>query len=261
MRAPLIYFILLFSPLIHAENVGLNNPYRDPDTPYTEYKLRALSSSPAGQVRRYETPLSAASYYSSNDESDLPDAKEWKTHSHLSRRFKQLRDTRFLDWEVDAGLQRRISWLYPNDGCYARAAMVMRLATKKAIPLPGKVFVFGDLKVLSRNSPWGPVTWWYHVAPVVEVKNVKYVIDPAIEPSRALKLKEWLARMGTPEKMEVAICDSGAYVPSSNCESVSNGREEQAHGAQQSFLDMEWERIVELGRDPQRELGSRPPWK
>ncbi len=100
----------------------------------------------------------------------------------------------------------------------------------------------------TRNSPKGVVGWWFHVAPIVEGKNVKYVLDPAIHPLAPLTLREWLATMGKPEKMKVAICASGAYSPSDNCDKESDGLELRAERAQQKYLGLEYDRMARMGR-------------
>ncbi len=233
--------------------------HRRPGVSYQRYMQEARARMRSGEVFE-ESPLSVAQYYSRALEAGLPKATNWTSQSLTKRRFTQLRDDRSLVWRKQPDFRRRISWLYPDDGCYARASMVMRAAVKRSLPVPKKVFAFGDLRASTRNSPTGYVTWWYHVAPVVEVKKQKYVLDPAIEPKGPLRLRDWLARMGTPERMEVAVCNSGTYGPSSNCEALTDGVEQQAGQTQDYFLTLEWDRLVELSRDPRRELGANPPW-
>ena len=66
--------------------------------------------------------------------------------------------------------QKHIPFCYPEDGCYARAHEMTRLMEKKGV-IAGKVFIEGDLKVETTNSPKGYVEWWYHVAPLVAIKK------------------------------------------------------------------------------------------
>lgn len=91
--------------------------------------------------------------------------------------------------------RKDIPFKYPEDGCYARAhEMAMMLEDEGVIA--AKVFIEGDLKVVTANSPKGYVEWWYHVAPVVKVmsagKEVVYVIDPSIY-DRPVPVDEWFA--------------------------------------------------------------------
>jgi hypothetical protein len=90
--------------------------------------------------------------------------------------------------------QKHIPFNYPQDGCYARAHEMSRLLEKQGI-ITTKVFIEGDLRVDTKNSPSGYVEWWYHVAPIVKVqdgsKEELYVFDPSIF-DRPVPLKEWV---------------------------------------------------------------------
>jgi len=156
---------------------------------------------------------------------------------------------------------RRSSWLYPDDGCYARAQLINRNLLQWMSTAPKKIFVFGDLNVKTANSPYGEVTWWYHVAPIVQVQGVKFVLDPSVDPIRPLKLEEWLSAMAAnPGELEVAVCGSGSYTPLDSCDKEANDKEPEAERDQAFFLSPEWERVENLGRDPEKELGDDPPW-
>ncbi len=86
-----------------------------------------------------------------------------------------------------------IPFLYPQDGCYARAHAMSRILEELGI-ISGKVFVEGDLRVETNRSPDGYVEWWYHVAPIVMVRkngqNVPFVFDPSIF-QRPVPVAEW----------------------------------------------------------------------
>jgi len=234
----MIIFSVLFMSLAFAQVDEELSAYRDLETDYSQYEQSTPKS-----LRR--TPLNTATLY---DEETLPKATSWASKETMQSRFEGLRDEKFLIWAKKPDTLRRSSWLYPDDGCFARAALAMRNMFKWYAPLANKVFVFGNLRVKTHNSPKGVVGWWFHVAPIVEVKNVKYVLDPAIEPLAPLTLKEWLAKMGTPEKMKVAICASGAYSPSDNCDKESDGLELRAEKAQQHYLGLEYDRMARMGR-------------
>lgn len=240
--------------------------YRDPDTPYTLYEKRALergdmkdgNSDIRNRSMLRKSPLRSSQLY--NGDEELTKTTVWGSKRLLQQRFEALRDMRFLEGNNGEEFPRRVSWLFPDDGCYARAALVNRNAFREFIPIPEKVFAFGNLRVKTENSPRGKVSWWYHVAPIVEVDSEKYVIDPAIEAKRPLKLKEWLERMGRPEKIKVAICKSGTYSPSSDCGKETDGMELRAQRVQSHFLNLEWRRLERLGRQAEAELGEEPPW-
>lgn len=156
---------------------------------------------------------------------ELPRATGWKQEA-LQERFVYMRDVRFLH-DSDGDL-RRSSWMYPDDGCYARAALAMRNLFKLYAPLPSKVFAFGNLKVVKKNSTRGAVYWWYHFAPIVQIK--------------------------------VSICGSGTYSPGDRCDRESDGPELRAERAQLSYLREEEKRLLRLGRETTTELGDTPPW-
>lgn len=229
--------------------------YRDENTDYRVYMELAKEQITPEDLDK--SALNAARYYTSDNA--LPQATVW-FEEDIVPRFEKFRDIRFLKWRRNLDFPRRSSWLYPDDGCYARAALAIRNLFKWNYEVPKKVFAFGNLKVYTKNSRSGYVTWWYHVAPIIENDGVKYVLDPALSPKSPLTLKTWLSKMGKPSSMQVAICASGSYVPGSSCTRVTDGQEERAMSDQQNFLNYEWDRLKALGRDPKKELGDKPPW-
>jgi hypothetical protein len=89
-----------------------------------------------------------------------------------------------------------IPFLYPRDGCYARAHQMCKLLA----PLqPTKAWNYGKLRVATSNDPSCAVTWVYHVAPVLNVQVggtvVPHVIDPAIF-SEIVPLQRWRQTQG-----------------------------------------------------------------
>ncbi|MGA7827928.1 MAG: protein-glutamine glutaminase family protein [Geobacteraceae bacterium] len=101
-----------------------------------------------------------------------------------------------------------IPFQYVRDGCYARAHKMKWLISQHFGYCSEKVFSFAnsnndDLAVVA--SKWGGccVTWWYHVAPVIQVKTkilikgkvlnlvLAYVIDPGMFDKPVL-LSTWL---------------------------------------------------------------------
>jgi hypothetical protein len=93
--------------------------------------------------------------------------------------------------------QKYIPFAYAKDGCYARAHEMAKLLENKGV-ITGKVFLESKSPEhpLVVNSPKaGRIQWWYHVAPIVNVKTSKgtetYVIDPSLF-HQAVPLKEWV---------------------------------------------------------------------
>lgn len=174
--------------------------------------------------------------------------------------FKKLRDHRYLADFQNQDQLRRSTWMYPDDGCYARAAMMNQHLEEWGEKPLTKVFVFGDLEVTSPNAAYGKVGWWYHVAPIVNVAGEKYVIDPSVDATRPLKLKEWLLRMVDVKYATVSVCTPWTYTPYSDCVNAALDDDDAAREEATYFLPFERNRIKLLGRDPVRELGDFPPW-
>ena len=203
----------------------------------------------------------------STSPSALQEKKPWKEANWnrvpvlapelLQGRFEDVRDEKMLK---DAqNRDRRLTWLFPDDGCYARAELAARRLQTRGAIAPAKIFAFGGLVVNSPNHPDGMVTWWYHVAPIVRVGVDYYVFDPAIEAKRPLKAQEWLALMHAADA-SISICSTNSYDPDSACDTTKS-YEQTAHTEERQFLVREWERLQYLGRSPEAELGNSPPWK
>jgi hypothetical protein len=242
-----------------ADNLEGKSAHREPNVSYRAYKFKAWMMS-QGEQEGPRSRSAVESAISADKAAQLP-VTLWNSSAELTSRFEHLRDIRFLHEEEKPNFPRRSSWLYPDDGCFARAALAVRNLTEWKNPTPNKIFVFGDLQVESKNAIGGNVTWWYHVAPIVQIGAEKYILDPAIEPKHPLKLNDWLLRMSpNPSQLEVAICGSGAYTPYDACEKDTDGLERSAEDDQMYFLRAEWERLEALRRDPVEELGDNPPW-
>lgn len=232
--------------------------YRPANVDYTVYERRVFETQSPDEKFLRVTPIGSARLY---NEETLPKAIAWKSMADMQERFEKIRDERFMTMADEPEFLRRISWLYPKDGCFARASLFNRNAFRLFIPVPNKVFAFGNLRVKTPNSSRGVVGWWYHVAPIVQVGAEKYVLDPAIEPERPLLLKEWIERMGNPKRIKVSICSSGAYSPGDNCLKETDGMELRAERTQKHYLALEERELKRMGRNPEAELGDTPPWQ
>lgn len=200
------------------------------------------------------------------DKVDLNQIPEFQKNSdEILQIFQDIRNIRFLDDPDKAHFPRRISWLYPMDGCFARAEWVAHLL-KKTDPTVqfSRVFIFGDLEVKTKNSSTGSVSWWYHVAVMIKHQGKAYVIDPSLEVTRPLELAEWVGlQVSNPSTdAELAICSSGSYGPSSDCAASENNMLSDEDAAEEisGYLSAERRNLKKLGRDPQVELGGNPPW-
>jgi hypothetical protein len=199
----------------------------------------------------------AVPYAQLDTEAEIP---VW-TRQQLLAGFSYLRDI-MLSKADGKGHSRRLTWLYPDDGCYARAALGGYLLGHSGYKRPFNVFSFGNLSAKTANHPQGFVAWRYHVAPIVEVESVAFVLDPAIEPKRPLTLREWLERQApSAESLKVSLCDAGSMNPNGLCRGGADPAKAALGYIKQNFFDLEEKRQQALGRDPAIVLGLNPPWR
>jgi hypothetical protein len=91
-----------------------------------------------------------------------------------------------------------IPFLYPRDGCAARAHEMCRLMILEG-EQPGKLWIYGSLQADTPNDPDCRVPWFFHVAPTLMVdagfRTQPQVIDPALF-GRPVSKTEWKRRLG-----------------------------------------------------------------
>jgi len=78
--------------------------------------------------------------------------------------------------------QQCIPFLYPDDGCWGRAHEMARLIFSTGVQ-PRKVWIYGNLRVQTVNSPACGVNWTWHVAPTLLVSIGAHVQVQVIDPS------------------------------------------------------------------------------
>lgn len=235
--------------VIHQEPSARHYYLTDSDENSTESSERDNTS-----VQSTATPL---------DYFDLSYVPEWDI-SVMQRAFEEARDRRFLYTSDRPDFARRITWLYPDDGCYARATLMSSNLEQMGLTRPAKIFIFGTwatLRVRTPYSPTGTAWWGFHVAPIVKAAGQYYVLDPSVEPKRPLLLIEWFHKLTrVPEKLKAAVCTAYSYGPTDPCNSVRQDVDSSALAHEQSLLRLEWERLKSLGMDPEKQLGDFPPW-
>lgn len=189
------------------------------------------------------------------------------TPSRVREAFVLARDKRFIVPSSNPGFRRRASWLYPDDGCFARADLAGRELETSGFTRPAKVFAFGPLEMKTPNSPDGVVFWWYHVALAYRIQTGGrsseeiLVIDPAGRSDGPVPLGEWARLISTdPAQVSFAICAANTYEPANECVAPKASHGRKATRDEKGFLELEWDRQSELGRDPVRVLGDSPPW-
>jgi hypothetical protein len=99
-----------------------------------------------------------------------------------------------------------IPFLYPNDGCWARAHEMCRLMLDDGAA-PEKVWIYGWLRVPTINAPSCEVQWGWHVAPTLLVQvgstTEVQVIDPSLF-SMPVPQAVWAYVQGDPSATLVA---------------------------------------------------------
>lgn len=237
------------------------SPLRKSTETYEEASRRARihNSSYSVQIEtirqtpeRYKKPLT---------ELDISGIPELSSLEELKLQFEYIRDTRFLKTN-ELEFARRISWLYPDDGCYIRAELAAIYLKERGYVPPKKIFVFGNLNARTTNSLQGSVSWWYHVAATYRVQGTVYVYDPAIDPFTPLTLQRWHEAVGgTKTFAQYTVCSTETVDPDSDCFKPRNYGKAYAENEQMYFLNLEWLRLEDLKRDPIAELGDSPPWR
>lgn len=204
-----------------------------------------------------ESPLNQKASLAAIDFSLVPQVT---TYEELMHMFYTVRDTRFLYEKELPDFGRRISWLYPDDGCFFRAEMTGIKLEKEQLIRPVKIFVFGDLMITTAYSSVGVVYWWYHVAAIVNYMGSMYVIDPALNAMSPMLVDEWFSAMGNSNDLTGIICNEYTYDPVDYCFKATAKSDVFVVRDQASFLKKEWNRMTKLGFRPEHILGENPPW-
>lgn len=259
-----IFFVFLLMTFVFSSAFGEVSARRNPQETYEEARFRNLLAHNLreGALRRdvRGDVVKPEHIKTTIDQLQIHDVPEIATMTDLIREFQFVRDERFFkNKPLSAG--RRLSWLYPDDGCYTRAEVAKIELRNHGVIEPKKIFAFGDLLAKSDNSLSGHVQWWYHVAVTYRQGNQVYVLDPAIEPERPMTLEEWDEAIGgTQSVVKYAICSKDTFDPTNDCISPKINSESDTRNKQKKFFPLEWNRLVKLKRDPVKELGDFPPW-
>jgi hypothetical protein len=200
----------------------------------------------------------------------------WPNYQVIQANFEKLRDLRYFQDDEIANFPRRISWLFPDDGCWTRASAVIRDLfgpfnnLVNAYERPSKVFAFGNLCANTPNAPDGYVSWWYHTAPIVRdaETNQTYVLDPSMDPYHPMTMEKWAEAIastsgrcsGSVSNVDsFNICNGYGTAPYDACQSGYDN-ETSSMLMQREYQYYEKERQISLGRDPEKVLGDLPPW-
>jgi hypothetical protein len=172
-----------------------------------------------------------------------------------------MRDERFYTESAHPDFLRRAPWLYPIDGCFARAGHMAQSMERQGLPRPGKIFAFGRLRVKTPYAPVGWAYWSYHVATAYNFRGVTLVMDPAVDLLRILTLEQWMGLIAkNPSTIRLKVCDTYAYSPSQKCVGGGPQQERSTGYHLKGYLSAEWDNVAALRLRPEAVLGDQPPW-
>jgi hypothetical protein len=116
--------------------------------------------------------------------------------------------------DVATGPQECIPFLYPEDGCWARADRVCDLLSQRHSLRAAKVWIHGDLSVPTSNSPFCEVIWDWHVAPALRIGTGQparlAIIDPGVSAEGPLSRRAWKSMMGD-KAARISITDAEVF--------------------------------------------------
>jgi len=248
---PLITCIIL----IYSEHSTANSAARLAGESFLSASERSLSSI---KVKEKNTAFSKAMSFDQLDSSKVPEVESLEK---LNSIFLYLRNLKFMK-NIGEKEIRRLSWFYPDNGCWLKAELMKENLKKFNSLKVGKVFIFGDLNVKTNFSPEGEVTWWYHVVPVLRVKNEVYAIDPTLNQSGPLKIKDWaLLQTDDINSAKFNFCHANTFGPHSRCKRRLKEIQILVKTTQMDYLVKEKKRLKELGLDIETHLGDNPPWE
>lgn len=89
----------------------------------------------------------------------------------------------------DLANRKEIRWSVRSDGCEARAKLTQRYLRLMGIPKKDIELQWVSIPDHLRKLKY---PWQFHVAVIVKVKGVKWIIDPSLCAEKALTLEEWI---------------------------------------------------------------------
>lgn len=271
---PLLLIPLLFAwihaPAKAADNVDCKSAKR-PSGDLKQYFETCNAQAAKGRAESGFVATAAGSVYDNRTtvaNLNFADVPTWSDADILAQ-FPLTRDKRYMTVSSNPSFQRRISWMYPDDGCFARAEQFNVQVAQAGKTKAYKLFAMGDLRVYTDNSPDGVVYWGWHVVPVVKNSaGEPIVFDAALSPCKPLPWKTWLLMMASSLSHYddlaaghgVGLGDPNAYYPISLAQGEPSHAQESLTHQTQTYLPAEWDRQLALGRNPNVVLGSTPPW-
>lgn len=93
-----------------------------------------------------------------------------------------------------------IAWESARSGCNDRSDQAIWGLQEAGYPGLTAVLAYGNVRPLTVNDPAGFLAFDWHIAPAARVlldsgETAHFVLDPALDPSRPLRLREWYQRL------------------------------------------------------------------
>ena len=195
---------------------------------------------------------------------DFNSIPSW-SKEEISEGFNVIRDHKYLPCSNVVDNKRAIPWLYPENGCFVKAALAKKLLYLHGYPKIKKLFVFGDCKYRSQWTKTGYVSFKFHVAVATRVESEVYILDPSVEYERPLLLLHWcelLTSESQNKSIEFSLCNDLTVSHNSRCDEteethevgIRRGMPHTMEFFAMEFLAKEYENIHQLGLDPKSVL-------
>ena len=199
---------------------------------------------------------------------DLNSIPSW-SKKEVAEGFNLVRDHKYLPCSNLVDNKRAIPWLYPENGCFVKAALARKLLSLKGYPNIKKLFVFGDFKYKSKWTETGYVSFKFHVAVATRVESDVYILDPSVEYEKPLLLLDWcevLTSESENKRVEYSLCSDMTVSHNSECDEIEESNEigirrDIPHTMEffaMEFLAKEYENIHQLGLNPNLVLSVEP---
>lgn len=251
-----VLVVLLF--LLHLVNSAYAfDPYsalRSPDEDWKDLAQKGRTFTRAGANSILDAAILWDASTLEKQQQALATISVWPNYQIIKEQFNYIRDHEYLIDPRDKQIKRSIPWRYPLDWCFGRAAAAARLYDQHLLPRPAKIFVFGNLNLLSPfgHAPDNTLSFWYHVAPIVrdQETNLVYVLDPALNFTQPMPMENWLKQLvelSTNREERVSICNGYGAVPFDSCSLATPEQEKQHADRLPALLPKEWEHVQSKG--------------
>jgi hypothetical protein len=114
-------------------------------------------------------------------ESYAPDLPVWNDEQ-IARAFELMRNEPAIDWKS------------VRSACNDRATASVALLKSAGFPAMTKVVSMGNLRALAPSDPAGFAAWDWHVTVAVRGEHGFIALDPALDDTRPMTLRQWFAR-------------------------------------------------------------------